>query len=515
MAAAKTVSQFLPSNNSGLSLPIPRHGVVTLFGYGIQVRVDRGHLLLDDGIGCDRRQVRLPRVGHGLRRLVVIGSDGMVSLSALRWLADQDAAFVMLDRDGSVLATTGPVRPSDVKLRRAQALAHSSGTALRITRELISQKLAGQESVAGDKLLDSTTARAIARLRTEVDSADEISTIRLLESQAAHAYWSAWSNLTINFPKNALSRVPEHWRTFGSRHSPLTGSPRLAANPPNAILNYLYALLESEARLAVAALGLDPGMGVLHVDTAARDSLACDVMEPVRPQIDAYLLDWITRESLSRDWFFEQRDGNCRLMAPFAVRLAETTRTWGRAVAPFAEWVARAFWSTMRKPGRPPATRLTQGSRRAAKGHIYHLPSKPAPRPEHVCVGCGKPIRSRHDHCADCLVAISTKSLLEAARIGRVAAQSTEAQSRRAETQHRNALAQHAWSSSSQPAWLDEEIYVGQIQPLLDGFTNKMIAETLSVSMPYAADVRTGRRRPHPRHWQALAQLVGVSHGEG
>lgn len=147
--------------------------------------------------------------------------------------------------------------------------------------------------------------------------------------------------MSINFPKKALPRVPKHWRTFGSRHSQLTGSCRLATNPPNAILNYLYALLEAEARKAVATLSLDPGIGVLHVDTAARDSLACDVMEPVRPKIDAYLLDWITRESLSREWFFEQRDGNCRLMAPFAVRLAETSPTWGRIVAPFAERVAR------------------------------------------------------------------------------------------------------------------------------------------------------------------------------
>src|SRR6267143_3679290 len=113
---------------------VPRHGVVTLFGYGIQVRVDRGHLLLDDGIGSDRRHFRLPRVGHGLRRLVVIGSDGFVSLAALRWLADQKASFVMLDRQGEVLATTGPVYPSDARLRRAQALAHSSGAALRIAR---------------------------------------------------------------------------------------------------------------------------------------------------------------------------------------------------------------------------------------------------------------------------------------------------------------------------------------------------------------------------------------------
>ena len=76
MAATKTLTQLSPSHNS----LIPRHGVLTLFGYGIQVRVDRGHLLLEDGIGSDRQQVRLPRVGHGLRRLVVIGSDGMVTL---------------------------------------------------------------------------------------------------------------------------------------------------------------------------------------------------------------------------------------------------------------------------------------------------------------------------------------------------------------------------------------------------------------------------------------------------
>jgi len=33
------------------------------------------------------------------------------------------------------------------------------------------------------------------------------------------------------------------------------------------MLNYLYAVLESEARFAAAALGLDPGLGVLHVDS--------------------------------------------------------------------------------------------------------------------------------------------------------------------------------------------------------------------------------------------------------
>src|SRR5438876_10521281 len=107
MAATKTVYQFQQPYNS----TVPRHGVLTVFGYGIQARVDRGHLFVEDGIGAQRRRFRFARVGHGLKRLVVIGSDGFVSLSALRWLADQRTAFIMLERDGKVLAVTEPAGP--------------------------------------------------------------------------------------------------------------------------------------------------------------------------------------------------------------------------------------------------------------------------------------------------------------------------------------------------------------------------------------------------------------------
>ena len=31
------------------------------------------------------------------------------------------------------------------------------------------------------------------------------------------------------------------------------------------------------------------------------------------------------------------------------------------------------------------------------------------------------------------------------------------------------------------------------------------------ISEPYATGIRAGKRRPHPRHWLALAQLVAVS----
>src|SRR2546425_4206893 len=207
MAATQTVpeSPHPRNSNTETARPLrPRHGVVTLFGYGIRVNVERGHLILEDGIGS-RHRSRFSRVGHGLRRLVVIGADGCVSLAALRWLADQNAAFVMLDRDGSVLALTGPVRPSDARLRRAQALANQSGLGLRIARELLGQKLAAQERLASDGLQAPAAAQAIRQARSALATASTIDSIRLLESQAAHAYWSAWRNIPVNFPRKDAS----------------------------------------------------------------------------------------------------------------------------------------------------------------------------------------------------------------------------------------------------------------------------------------------------------------------
>jgi len=492
-------------------LIVPRHGVVIFFGYGIQVSVDRGHLLLGDGIGTDRRCARLPRVGHGLKRLVVIGSDGLVSLAALRWLADQDASFVMLDRDGSVLATTGPVRSSDAKLRRAQALAHSSGAALRITRELIRQKLAGQEQVARRKLLDSKTADTIAGFGAEVANADCIATVRLIEAQAALAYWSAWRTLPIMFPKRDIHRTPTHWLSFGTRISPLTGSPRLSVNPPNAMLNYLYALLESEARFAAAALGLDPGLGVLHVDASNRDSLALDLLEPVRPQVDSYLLDWITTQTLRREWFLEQRDGNCRLMGSFAKQLSESAQTWARAVAPVAEWVAQAFLHSSKSlsKGSTVPTRLTQRRRTEGRGRHYVPPARVAPSPQTICRNCRALTRGGR-HCRKCGKEVSGRKLTELAKLGRTVAVGPEAQKKRSVTQHRHEAAKRAWRESPNENWNDPKRYDTEIQPRLSMVKIASIALALRVSEPYAADIRAGRRSPHARHWQALAKLVGL-----
>lgn len=485
----------------------PRSGVVTLSGYGISLRVDKGHLILEDGVGLDRRRGRLARVGHGLKRLVVIGSDGMVSLAALRWLADQEASFVMLDRDGSVLMTTGPVHSSEAKLRRAQALAMENGAALRISCELIDRKLAGQEKLARESLNGETAAMTIRELRSDIAEVESIAAARLIEAQAAKTYWTAWRSVEVMFPRKNMARVPEHWRTFGSRMSLLTGTARVATNPVNAILNYLYAVLEAESRFEALKLGLDPGIGVLHFDASYRDSLACDLMEPIRPEVDAFVLDWLRKEPLSRNWFFEQRDGTCRLMAALASKLSQTAQTWAHLVAPVAGWFAREIGKPLSVRQNEFAAQLRNHNDRQPGERGTRSRRPPRFHPDNICRGCGEKIGKPHTHCNQCSMQINFERMARAARLGRVAAHAPEAEAKRAATQKINAHARWDWDPSTQPKWLTAQFYRSRIQPAIALIPGSKVAVILGCSRSYANEVRKGRL-PHPRHWKALAELA-------
>jgi CRISPR-associated endonuclease Cas1 len=391
----------------------------------------------------------------------------------------------MLDRIGKVLVTTGPVRPSDARLRRAQSLAWQTSTGLQIARELIRKKLNSQERLIRDQFQNDASAQVIADARQGLMTAKSNDEIRRYEARAALAYWTAWHELPVNFSPADLRRVPDHWRTFGSRFSPLTRSPRLAVNPPNAVLNFLYSILESEARLAISELGLDPGIGVLHSDTRTRDSLACDLMEPIRPQVDAYVLDWLRRGPLQKKWFFEERDGNCRLTSDLAARLSETSPTWRRALGPLAEWIAHTLWSTMSRSSqvKAPATRLTQNQRREAKGIPAIGPVPPKVWPE---------------------------SPLTTPKLVSLGARDPIARSRRADAQRRQAAALKAWKPLDAPDWLDERFYRERIQPYLSGISVRAVVSDLAVSAPYATNIRAGRCIPHRRHWLPLATLLGI-----
>ena len=362
-----TLPKDKPRASSGLLRP--RNGVLALSGYGVRVVVERGHLYVDDGIGIDRRRGRFSRVGSAIKRVVVLGHSGIISFDALRWLHDIGVSFVQIDADGQVIVASGPSGLDDARLRRAQALAFSNGAALEIARDLIGRKLMGQLAVL-DRLRDREATSAIRNAIDKLPLTTTLDGLRQTEAQAASAYWGAWRYIDVVFKHRDADRVPEHWRAFGVRKSLLTLNPRKATNPANAILNYLYAILEAEARIAALAAGLDPAIGIMHADLRARDSFACDLMEAVRPKVDLYVLGLLESRAFKKSDFFETREGICRIMPPLTHQLAETGALWVKELAPVTERVAQELFASARD-----STNITGASTsRASKTTVLPTP---------------------------------------------------------------------------------------------------------------------------------------------
>jgi hypothetical protein len=102
---------------------------------------------VSDGIGDERRRGRFAKATCGLRRLVLLGHSGIITLESLRWLRDVGAALLQVDADGEVIAAWGPMGLNNSRLRRAQALALGKGVGMKAARELVRRKLVGQFSL--------------------------------------------------------------------------------------------------------------------------------------------------------------------------------------------------------------------------------------------------------------------------------------------------------------------------------------------------------------------------------
>jgi len=58
--------------------------------------------------------------------------------------------------------------------------------------------------------------------------------------------------------------------------------------------------------------------------------------------------------------------------------------------------------------------------------------------------------------------------------------------------------------------WLTAKVYSEKIQPRLAAIPTSTIASRIEISRWYAGRIHEGYR-PHPRHWQALAEFTGAS----
>jgi len=161
--------------------------------------------------------------------------------------------------------------------------------------------------------------------------------------EQAKGIFAGWQGLPLKVDSKAAKSWPPPWLTFAERQSPLTRwkSPRNATNPAQSVLNFCYAMLASQIRTALNAVGADLGCGVLHADLDGRDSLVYDVMEALRGEGDHLILEFVKSHVFGLGDFVAQDSGAVVIHPSLCRVLAEACRLPQRKSDDEARWYRR------------------------------------------------------------------------------------------------------------------------------------------------------------------------------
>jgi CRISPR-associated protein Cas1 len=285
------------------------------------------------------------------------------------------------------------------------------------------------------------------------------------------------------------------------------------------------------SRIALIGRGLDPGLALFHCDEANRQSLAADVMEPVRPHVDAFVLNIARTRTFSAKDFAETREGVCRLASPLAQELAPTMATWAKLVAPYAEAVARHVARLAKSGlGMEAPIRTAAGDRARVKVRVRPIAAPAAPKAvrsvpiattANACRSCGAKLTIRKrvycDRCFPDQMEAQRQAVTPAFQAGgpaKLAAMraaghdptsTPEAQRRRASAASKQRKAAAAWRDDGS---LDRVDFRRDILPKLQALPVRVIAEAMGCSGSHGSKVRSGLLVPHKRHWKALLTTV-------
>jgi CRISPR-associated protein Cas1 len=191
---------------------------------------------------------------HGVGVVVLSGRKGVASL--LLATPHNDAARRVAQYRWS--------QDADFCLRFARTVVE-----LKLREQLaFLDDLRGQDMHARYEL--SVRARQVSGAIESVDKQVSIAALRGLEGHAAAAYFAGLSaHLHSGLGFTGRNRRP----------------PR---DPFNAVLSLGYTLLHADTVLALYGAGLDPFVGFYHAIHFGRESLACDLMEVLRPLLDRF-----------------------------------------------------------------------------------------------------------------------------------------------------------------------------------------------------------------------------------
>jgi CRISPR-associated protein Cas1 len=263
-------------------------------------------------------------------RAVLQGAGMRLQLSVLQKLAENGATTVLLSarRTRRVALVLGNAH-NDARLRLSQAMkVVDVDYCLEWSRIIVAAKLQRQARLVHEWVHARPDARfelvhahrGLMGLSGKPELAQDVDALRGIEGAGARMHFQALSCV-----------VPPSLGFTGRNRRP----PR---DPLNAALSLGYTLLHTEAVHALHAAGLDPLLGFYHRPAFGRESLASDLIEPLRPAVDRWLWRLFAGRVLREDHF--TLDGEACLLgkAGRGVFFA----AWAEYRSFPARWLARA-----------------------------------------------------------------------------------------------------------------------------------------------------------------------------
>jgi len=106
-------------------------------------------------------------------------------------------------------------------------------------------------------------------------------------------------------------------------------------DPVNACLSLAYTLLHMQAVQACQTAGLDPLLGFFHRPAFGRESLASDMMEPLRPAADLWVWGLLRERTLREEHF--NTDAKASLLGKTGRQIFYAV--WSRSAKPWERWL--------------------------------------------------------------------------------------------------------------------------------------------------------------------------------
>lgn len=304
------------------------HRPLVLSGHGIRLNVDCGTLLIKCGFTHypqTREKYRFfPKDRQLPSRIVILDGDGSITFDALEWLSEQGVALVQIDWKGDISCVGGADYAANFDLVKRQLEIQESGQGFEFSKWLILEKIKNSYETI-ERISDNSPEAQpmLEKIKEQADvlknnPPDNLGSLLAVEGIAAAAYFRYWYMLSLKWRGLGRKPIPQEWEKIGTRIGGTRKSNQYAVHPVNAILNYVYGVLENQVRSHILAAGVDPTIGFMHSNTSDRTSLVFDLMEPVRPVMDRKILEFVLGRTFSPDDFILGKNGIVRLHPQFA-----------------------------------------------------------------------------------------------------------------------------------------------------------------------------------------------------